>query len=108
MELKTYEKECIKNGIEYLEKHDWCKLNLFEGPIKENPDNCKFCALGAIAMANGYNPNKFKGADIDDDMYDFIKHELGMRFSYQKIYSLNDTSRDKKEAIERLKFLVED
>ena len=25
MNLKTYEKEAVKKGIEYMEKHDWCK-----------------------------------------------------------------------------------
>lgn len=105
--MNLNQKETIKKGIEYLKTHDWCQVELFKGKIEENPNACSFCALGAIAMANGFNPNMdTDGRSIDYHMYEFIKTNLNLVDVYTEIYRINDTSPNKDCVIKELEAMV--
>lgn len=111
--MNLNQKETIKKGIEYLKTHDWCQINLYNGPITDNPDICAFCALGAIAMANGFNPKDISTTDnsLEYYMYEFIKKDLTLEAEgiYKIIYSINDTvDTDKDNVIRHLEMLVKD
>ena len=100
--MNLNQKEAIKKGIEYLRTHDWCQVDMYKGPITENPDNCQFCALGAIAMGNGFNPNMgTQGESLDSLMYEFIKTDLNLINYYQEIYGINDTQNADKDFVIR-------
>lgn len=110
MNLNQNQKEAIKKGIEYLKTHDWCQVDMYKGPITKNPDNCQFCALGAIVMANGFNPKMdTMGRSLEYHMYEFAKMDLDLFSVYQRIYQINDSqSFNKDNVIEDLEELVKD
>lgn len=105
--MNLNQKEAIKKGIEYLRTHDWCQVNLYEGEITKDPNDCNYCALGAIAMGNGFNPNMdTQGRSLEYHMYEFIKADLNLINVYQEIYSINDTLPNKDCVIKELEAMV--